>query len=90
MRVRIATVIRRISEWDSKQEYGAHPWWTPRGLFFWWLWRPFALAVVLGTVWALTLTLWVAVDSLLGTDREIWTGVLAGWVVIWFLWRLEK
>ena len=48
------------------------------------------LTVVLGTVWALTLILWVAVDSLFGTDREIWTGVLACWVVIWFLWRLWK
>ena len=57
---------------------------------FRWLWRPFALAVVLGTVWALTLILWAAVDSLFGTDREIWTGVLACWVVIWFLRRLWK
>ena len=87
---RISAVARRLSEWDSEQERNAHPWWSPRGLFFWWLWRPFEIAVVVGTIWGLTLILWVAADSLLGTDREIWTGVLACWVAIWLLVKLTK
>lgn len=85
---RIAAVLRRIKKWDSEQELDAHPWWKPRGLFFWWLWRPFLFAVVVVIFFVPTLLLCEAADRLFGTDREYWMFAIAFWVVFWLYGRL--
>ena len=91
MRAAIAAAIRRVSDWDSRQERStAHPWWTPRGILFWWIWRP---AVFGAAFSALGLVFWIWVEaarSVLGTDREVAAGIGGVAVTIWFLWMLRR
>ena len=61
MRAAIAAAIRRVSDWDSRQERStAHPWWTPRGILFWWIWRPAVFGAAFG---ALGLVFWIWVEA---------------------------
>ena len=86
----IPATVRRLFEWDLEQKRVAHPWWTPRGLFFWLVWRPFAFAVVYG-MWLLGFTLinWVGPDGLLGLGvLVIWVfGVPSICLAVWFVYR---
>ena len=90
MRAAIAAAIRRVSDWDSRQERTAHPWWTPRGILFWWMWRPAVFGAAFG---AAGLVFWIlaeAARSVLGTDREVAAGIGGVAVTIWFLWMLRR
>ena len=90
MPTRITAVVRLLSEWDTAQERTAHPWWTPRGLLFWWVWRPAAIAVVLGLI---GLAFWIPAEvakSLFGADRATAAGLGGLAVTIWFLWMMRR
>ena len=86
----LSSALQRLSDWDTHQERASHPWWTPRGLFFWWVWRPVAIVVVHAVFFGLTFVLWRTAEGILGMDRNALVFAVATWVVIIFFVFLVK
>ena len=55
-----------LSKWDEELDRQAHPWYMPRGLFFWWVWRPLLFGGTLVVMGSVTWFFLRATDRLMG------------------------